>query len=41
MTSPMHIERTSIDFYAPTRSLYLQHREAQIRGGGPPPDDGL
>jgi len=35
------IERTSIDFYAVTRSLYLQHRDAQIRGDEPPPDDGL
>jgi phospholipid-binding lipoprotein MlaA len=27
------IERTSVDFYATTRSLYRQHRAAQIRGG--------
>lgn len=27
------IERTSVDFYATTRSLYRQHREAQINGG--------
>jgi len=26
------IERSSIDFYATTRSLYLQHREAEVRG---------
>jgi phospholipid-binding lipoprotein MlaA len=26
------IERSSIDFYATTRNLYRQHREAQIRG---------
>ena len=28
------IERSSIDFYATTRSLYRQNRAAQIRGGG-------
>jgi phospholipid-binding lipoprotein MlaA len=27
------IERTSVDFYATTRSLYRQHRNAQINGG--------
>lgn len=27
------IERTSIDFYATTRNLYRQHRDAQINGG--------
>jgi phospholipid-binding lipoprotein MlaA len=27
------IERSSIDFYATTRSLYRQHRAAQINGG--------
>jgi phospholipid-binding lipoprotein MlaA len=29
------IERTSIDFYAATRSLYLQHRAAQVHGSAP------
>ena len=29
------IERTSIDFYASARSLYRQHRAAQIRGDQP------
>jgi phospholipid-binding lipoprotein MlaA len=29
------IERTSVDFYATTRSLYRQHRNAQISGGKP------
>jgi phospholipid-binding lipoprotein MlaA len=29
------IERSSIDFYATTRSLYRQNRAAQIRGGKP------
>lgn len=29
------IERTSIDFYAATRSLYLQHRTAEVRGSTP------
>jgi len=34
------IERTSIDFYATTRSLYLQHRAAQVGGTAPEtPDD--
>ncbi len=35
------IERSSIDFYAATRSLYLQHREAEARGSAPvaTPDD--
>ena len=27
------IERSSIDFYATTRSLYRQHREAEINHG--------
>jgi len=29
------IERTSVDFYASVRSLYRQHRTAQIRGDQP------
>jgi phospholipid-binding lipoprotein MlaA len=29
------IERSSIDFYAATRSLYLQHRAAEVRGSAP------
>jgi phospholipid-binding lipoprotein MlaA len=29
------IERTSIDFYATTRSLYRQYRDAEIRNGKP------
>jgi phospholipid-binding lipoprotein MlaA len=29
------IEKTSVDFYATTRSLYRQHRAAQINGGKP------
>jgi phospholipid-binding lipoprotein MlaA len=29
------IERTSVDFYASARSLYRQHRAAQIRGDQP------
>jgi phospholipid-binding lipoprotein MlaA len=29
------IERTSVDEYATLRSLYRQHREAEIRGGKP------
>lgn len=29
------IERSSIDFYATTRSLYRQHRNAEIRNGAP------
>ncbi len=29
------IERTSVDLYATTRSLYRQHREAEIRNGAP------
>ena len=34
------IERSSIDFYAATRSLYLQHRAAQVGGSAPDtPDD--
>jgi phospholipid-binding lipoprotein MlaA len=33
------IERSSIDFYATTRSLYRQYRESEIRNGAPPPDD--
>jgi phospholipid-binding lipoprotein MlaA len=32
------IERSSIDFYATTRSLYRQNRAAQINGGNPPAD---
>jgi phospholipid-binding lipoprotein MlaA len=31
----MEIERSSIDFYASTRSLYRQSRDAQIRGDAP------
>ena len=30
------IERSSIDFYATTRSLYRQNRAAQINGGKAP-----
>ena len=30
------IERTSVDFYATTRSLYRQHRNAQINGNQAP-----
>jgi phospholipid-binding lipoprotein MlaA len=33
------IERTSIDFYATTRSLYRQYRSAEIRNGAPEPQD--
>lgn len=34
------VERTSIDFYAATRSLYLQHRAAQMGGNASAtPDD--
>ncbi len=29
------IERTSVDYYATTRNLYLQYRAAQIRKGKP------
>jgi phospholipid-binding lipoprotein MlaA len=29
------IERTSVDLYATTRSLYRQHRNAEIRNGAP------
>jgi phospholipid-binding lipoprotein MlaA len=29
------IERTSVDEYATLRSLYRQHREAEIHGGKP------
>ncbi len=29
------IERTSVDLYATTRSLYRQHRDAEIRNGAP------
>ena len=32
------IERSSIDFYATTRSLYRQNRAAQINGGQPNAD---
>ena len=32
------IERSSIDFYATTRSLYRQNRAAQINGGQPSAD---
>ena len=33
------IERSSIDFYATTRSLYRQNRAAQINGGKAPDDN--
>ena len=33
------IERSSIDFYATTRSLYRQNRAAQINGGRAPDDN--
>jgi phospholipid-binding lipoprotein MlaA len=33
------IERTSIDFYATTRSLYRQYRKSEIRDGAPEPQD--
>jgi phospholipid-binding lipoprotein MlaA len=29
------IERSSVDFYAATRSLYRQHRASEIRNGRP------
>jgi phospholipid-binding lipoprotein MlaA len=32
------IERTSIDFYATSRSLYRQYRDSEIRDGKPAPD---
>ena len=32
------IERSSIDFYATTRSLYRQYRNSEIRNGKPAPD---
>ena len=34
------IERSSIDFYATTRSLYRQYRNSEIRNGAPAPQDG-
>jgi len=33
------IERSSIDFYATTRSLYRQYRNSEIRNGKPDPHD--
>jgi phospholipid-binding lipoprotein MlaA len=33
------IERTSVDLYATTRSLYRQHRNAEIRNGAPDTDN--
>jgi phospholipid-binding lipoprotein MlaA len=33
------IERTSVDLYATTRSLYRQHRNAEIRNGAPDTQD--
>ena len=33
------IERTSIDFYATTRSLYRQFRNSEIRNGKPDPNE--
>ncbi len=33
------VERTSVDLYATTRSLYRQHRNAEIRNGAPDTDN--
>ena len=33
------IERTSVDLYATTRSLYRQHRNSEIRNGAPDTDN--
>ena len=35
------IERTSVDFYATTRNLYLQYRKAQVNRGRPAKDEDL
>ncbi len=37
--SALMIERSSIDFYATTRSLYRQNRAAQINGGKAPDEN--